>query len=809
MKRLFLLFLILLPLGSNLLAQELQACRQGRHSAPEARTAAASGDSIDVIHYDIRLDFLDLSQKKLEGFTEITFLPEYAGMQIFTFDLEQLTVDSVWLNGTSVNWSYNQLILNVISSQTHTLGDTLRARIFYQGQPISDPGGFGGFTFTTDTFFAFNLGVGMTVDPHNFGRCWYPCKDNFTERALYDFHIRTSNTRNAVCNGTLISDTDLLDGTHVMHWRLRDSIPTYLSSVAISNYIAHNATIQAALGPVPFTLHINPQDSLNAVNSMLRLDTTLKMFEHYFGPYVWERLGYVSVPFNGGAMEHATSIAYPRVTLNGSNTFEWLYAHELAHAWFGNLVTCHTAEDMWLNEGFAAWTEGFFYEKLNSEAEGRGYRRQKHRRAMQFRAASDGGFYPLSPVPHSITYGSTVYELGASTVQTLRHYIGDNLFFPAIAAYVQQYSFKTATSEDFRSFMEQHTGVPLTDFFDNWVYNTGTPNYTLDSFVSSPGLSGQYDVTVWLRQRRYGGTYLGSSNKVEIRFYDASGNQQSHTFQFNGAGSSQTIALPFAPDYALLDPEEKCLDANTDEVALIQTTGIRAFAQSFCNLNTLSVTDSARIQVAHHWVSPDPISTIPNVTFGRRYWKIDGDFPVGFSAKMTFTYDGRSTSTASNSNHYLDEGFITYTEDSLILMYRPGPGHAWEEVQGYLKNIANPNDMAGNMTVDVLKRGEYAYAMLDLTTSHQAQDIQQIEFMEMYPNPAENELNIRLNLPTGKGAVLTLLDLQGNQIRKADVFDFQSKIIWKLNGLSAGVYLVSLQMHDGSYDEVKRLMVKY
>ena len=802
---LFLIFSLLFCL--NTYAQDIHACRQGHHATAQARTSAASGDSIDVINYDIRLDISDLSSKRISGYTEIIFLPEYTGMQIFTFDLEQLTVDSVWLNGSSVSWSYNQLILNVISQGTHQLGDTLVTRIFYQGQPITDPGGFGGFTFTNDTFFAYNLGVGMTVDPHNFGRCWYPCKDNFTERATYDFHIRTSNTRNAVCNGTRISDTDLLDGTHVEHWKLRDSIPTYLSSVAISNYVLHQAMIQTSLGPVPFTLHVNPQDSLNAVNSMLRLDTTLKMFEHYFGPYVWERVGYVSVPFNGGAMEHATSIAYPRLTLNGSNTFEWLYAHELAHAWFGNLVTCHTAQDMWLNEGFAAWTEGFFYEKLNSLPEGRTYMRQKHRRAMQFRAASDGGFYPVSPVQHSITYGSTVYELGASTVQTLRHYIGDSLFFPAIHAYMQQYGFKTATSDDFRAFMEQQTGVPLTDFFDNWVYNTGTPNYTLDSFVSVFNSNGQYDVTVWLRQRRYGGAYLGSSNRTEVRFFDASGNQSTHTFQFNGAGSSQTITLPFTPTYALLDPDEKCLDATTDEVAMIQTTGIRTFVQSFCNLNTLSITDSARIQVAHHWVAPDPVSTIPNLTFGRRYWKIDGDFPAGFSAKMTFTYDGRASSTASNSNHYLDDGFITHTEDSLLLMYRPGPGYAWSEVQGYLRNIANPNDMAGNMTVDALQRGEYAFAMLNLQTQLNAEKKEE-KWMEVYPNPAHEELQIQLFLPAGKGAALRLMDLQGNEIRKADVFDFQSSVVWKLQGLSSGVYLLGLQMHDGSYAEVKRLIVK-
>jgi len=796
MKIVFLWYLIPLLFLSLASAQDILPCKQGMPVHTHAKTMAGSGDSIDVLHYAIHLDILNLTQKEIRGYTEIRFIPDYSGMQIFTFDLEQLQVDSVLLNQQSVSFSYDNLILNIFSPSAYSPSDTLTAVIYYQGQPVLDPGGFGGFTFTQDTFFAYNLGVGMTVDPHNFGRCWYPCKDNFIERATYEFHIRVSQAKTAVCNGTLISDTDLLDGTHVLHWTLADPIPTYLSSVAVSNYIVHRDTIQANLGPVPVSLYVNPQDSLNAVNSFTRLDTTVKMFEQYFGPYRWERLGYVSVPFNGGAMEHATSIAYPRVTITGNDVYEWLYVHELAHAWFGNLVTCETAGDMWLNEGFSAWTEGFFYEKIYSLTDGRNYARQKHRRALQFGSVSDGGFFALSGVPHVITYGSTVYELGASTVQTLRHYIGDALFFPAITQYMQYYAFRHANSDSLKLFLEQSTGVNLTDFFDNWVYNPGVPHYKIDSFQAQVNGNGSYDVQVWLSQQRYGGSFVGNSNRVELHFFDATGNREIRILEFSGAQASPVTELPFAPVRVWMDPEEKCLDATTDELRTITSTGVTQFVQSFCNLNTQTLSDSAKIFVAHNWVAPDSLiepGDIP-VQFGRRYWKIEGDFPAGFSAKMTFTYDGRNTSTASNSTHFLDDAFITGSEEKLILMYRPGSGHYWKEVQGYTANMGNLNDKAGNMTVDQLLPGEYAFALKSDGNAIENVIASLQESFVVYPNPAENKVQVQFHIPPGQQGIIRIIDLQGRELRKSTLHDFQTTLHWDLSAYPKGIYSFCLEI---------------
>ena len=792
MSRLFLPIL----LCSLAFAQDLPYCKFGHAPQMPHKPLVATGDSIDILHYDIRLNVLNLTQKEISGYTEIQLTPDFSGMQIFSFDLEQLQVDSVLVNQTPASFSYQSPALYVISGTAYGPGDTLTIRIYYQGNPITDPGGFGGFTFTNDSAFAYNLGVGMTVDPHNFGRCWYPCKDNFTERATYEFHIRVKQSQTAVCNGTLISDVDNLDGTRTLHWELKDKIPTYLSSVAVSNYIKHSGTIQLALGAIPFALYVNPTDSMNAVNSFARLDSTAKTFENYWGTYRWERIGFVSVPFNGGAMEHATSIAYPRVTINGNNTYEWLYAHELAHSWFGNLVTCETAADMWLNEGFAAWSEAFFYEKMNSPQAGRDYARQNHKVVLQLSSVYDGGFYAVSGIPHAITYGSTVYDRGASVAHNLRHYIGDNLYFPAIQQYMDTYKFKHAASDTLRNFLEQQTGIPLSDFFNAWVYNPGVPHFSIDSILTSADGNGGYNIQLSIRQRVYGGTQTANSNKIEVGFYDANYNPVVHTLSFSGVQYLTTINLPFMPVAVLIDPYEKLMDATTDEIRMISTTGASPFTQGFCNLITQTVQDSALVQVIHNWVSPD-FSLAPelgNIQLANRYWKIDGYFPSGFWAKMNFTYDGRTASTTTTTTNYLDNGFITHSEDSLILLYRPGPGYEWREVNAYTRNSGNTNDKFGNLSADTLQPGEYTLGMRPLVTSNSEELLSpKPEILKVYPNPAESQITLEIGLPHGASAHLKLKDLQGKVLRETEVFHFMTHLNWDMRTCPSGIYFIELE----------------
>ncbi len=132
------------------------------------------------------------------------------------------------------------------------------------------------------------------------------------------------------------------------------------------------------------------------------------------------------------SIEHATNVAYPSFAIDGQLTYEDLYTHELSHMWFGDMVTCESAEDMWLNEGWATFCAMYYTSSVYSEEEYRSQMRHHHKEVLRMTHFTDGDYLALYGISHEYTYGSTVYDKGATVVQSLRGYLGDDVFFPAV-----------------------------------------------------------------------------------------------------------------------------------------------------------------------------------------------------------------------------------------------------------------------------------------------------------------------------------------------------------------------------------------
>ena len=353
-------------------------------------------DSINVLNYSIHLDITNITNKFISGYTELTIVPKIDNLHNVQLDLLSFFIDSVIINGNKqLLLDYDDTLLTLPLSQVAHLNDTLIVAIYYYGYPQEDPGTshWGGFKFTTHS--AYNLGVGFEAIPHNFGRCWFPCNDNFTDRATYDFRILVQGTQGhvAVCNGTLLSsDTNYVcSGKREFHWAISDEIPTYLASVAVDDYKLVPDTFNGILGRIPIQLWVRQQDSLNAVLSFVNLKSILALFENKFGPYRWERIGYVGVDFDAGAMEHATTVAYPNACINGNTAYEGLYTHELSHSWFGNLITCSTAQDMWINEGWATFSEMVYEEAFFGRNTFLTNKRSKLNKVLRYNQIEEGG----------------------------------------------------------------------------------------------------------------------------------------------------------------------------------------------------------------------------------------------------------------------------------------------------------------------------------------------------------------------------------------------------------------------------------
>ena len=752
-------------------------------------------DSIDVLHYNIHLEITDIIGQKISGYTELRLKPKINNLHNIQLDLLLFSIDSITINGNKqLVWNYNDTLLSIPLSQVAHLNDTLIVVVYYFGHPQEDPGAshWGGFKFTSHS--AYNLGVGFQTIPHNYGRCWFPCNDNFTDRATYDFKITVMGSLNhfAICNGTLLTnDSNLVcSGKREFHWAISNEIPTYLASVAIDNYKLVPDTFDGILGRIPIQLWVRPQDTVKAVLSFVNLKNILTLFENKFGPYRWERVGYVGVDFDAGAMEHATNIAYPNFCINGNRDYEGLYTHELSHSWFGNLITCSTAQDMWINEGWATFSEMVYQEAFFGRNTFINNKRTKLNKVLRYNQIEEGGYITLNQVPDSITYGSSSYDKGSVVVQSLRTQMGDSLFYLSVKDMLNTYKFKDISSEQMRDYLTLRSGMNLNGFFNCWVFTPGFPHFSVDSFIVVPN-SSNFDVTVFVREKMRGRSTYSDGNRLEITFIDSLWNKVSKIIDISGGLGMATYTLPFKPICTFMDLYEKTDDATSDTYLTLKTIGTFTFDQTYFGGTVSNVTDSAFVRVEHNWVAPDDFKTaIPGVLISReRYWKIDGIFPHDFIMRGRFSYN----KTTSSGNGCLDIQLINNSVDSLVLLYRKGSSDDWKIIRSNRTGNAN----LGFLFSDSLKIGEYAFGIRNWQLYQSTGSLYKDSDNEIriIPNPASKTCTIKYDFKPGDE--LKVIDIQGKTLNYENTFSSEKEYQLAISDYKQGLYFVQINQKKG------------
>ncbi len=497
----------------------------------------------------------------------------------------------------------------------------------------------------------------MFADPHCYGRAWFPCFDNFTDRSTFDFAITCDTSCKAIGNGILQSVSALQGSKHTWFWKLDEPVPTYLAAIAVAPYALLQSTFHGKLGDKPVILACLPADTSNMKSAFVNLDTGLHIFEQYYGPYHFSRVGFNVVPFNSGAMEHATSITYPYFAIFGGTDQETLWAHELSHHWWGDLVTCRTAEDMWINEGWASYSEKLFVEKLYGMARYRAAIRENHRAVLQIAHVVDGGPLPVSGISTDHTYGPHVYYKGADVIHTLRSYMGDQAFMAAIAALMSQKKFQDISTADLQDVFETTSGQDLDTYFQDWIYSPGFPHFTvIAQYVNAN--AGAYTTSLRIRQQSRFNTRLYKKVPVTIRVYGKQFQYQDFATMQNVYDTTWNFVTAFEPAMTVIDPEEKISDAVTDETMVVKGNGIYPFLSEFMEVNVSNVQDSALLRVEHHWVGADESALhIPGLAISDyRYWVVDGTWS-NLSASATVNYNG-STTIINNTDAYLDQTLI-------------------------------------------------------------------------------------------------------------------------------------------------------
>jgi len=751
-------------------------------------------DTLGAEHYAIHLTDINLTNKTISGYTVSKLVSKINSLTSLKLELASLTVDSVFVDNIKTNlFSHEGNLINIALAAPLNEEDTAQTTIYYHGHPFVDPSGWGGFHFSGD--YALNLGVGFDAIPHNLGKAWFPCIDDFHDRALYDVYLTVANDKKAVSGGTLIGVTDNGNNTSTWHWKTIHTLPTYLISATTGKYSLVTDFFNGQQAQVPITYYCRPADSVKVAGTFINMKNILQVYESHFGPYPFERVGYTGTPGGLGAMEHASNVSYPFSGWTGSTDYEWWYAHELSHMWFGDKVTCASAEDMWLNEGWAVWCESFFREGLYGKQAYKENMRSKLKDVLQSTYVIDGGYYALYGIPQSLTYGNTVYQKGGQVTHTLRGYMGDSLFFGGVKAYLQQYGYNYSSSFDLRDFLTAYSGIDMGPFFEAWVFAPGFPHFSVDSFISIPSAIG-YDVTVYVRQKLKGTTVYANANHLEVTFMDSTWQKSIDTIVFSGITGNKTFHLPFSPVTVMADLDEKISDATTDVAKTLKSTGEYDYQQTFSKVLVEQIADSALVRITHNWVAADSLSVPqPGLRISdSRYWTVEGIFPPGFQAKGKFSYN-RAVS--------LDLTLLLNPKDSLVILYRPGAAYTWRGTTFTRQG----GWFAGTISVDTLQKGEYTLGVWDrLYLDTKAYNPVKDSHMKIYPNPSENQVNIQIDF--ANKVILSIYDSLGKLVETQIFSPGVNTIIWQNPGMSSSVYYFKLLDLQGNLMESNKVVFK-
>jgi aminopeptidase N len=381
-----------------------------------------------------------------------------------------LNVDSIKFGNTSLSYVHtSDHKLNITLDRNYSVGEEFEVKIFYQGVPSSS--GFGSFTFGSRHGFP---SIYTLSEPYG-SSDWWACKDTPADKVdSSDVWVTCDENLYAVSNGNLIEIVNNSNSTKTFKWKNSHPIAHYLISLAISNYhIYYNYFNYSQADSMPVIHYIYPDTFANVQSELDKTVEMIEVFSDRFGsyPFLNEKYGHAQFGWGGG-MENQT------VTSLGAFS-EGIISHELAHQWYGDKITCRDWHHIWLNEGFATYATGVYFEyKYGSE----GYQQYINTQMSGARNALGSIYVRDITDINQIFDGPRTYSKGACVLHMLRGILGDSVFFNILRAYASHpsVSYGTATTEDFQAIAESVCGSNLNYFFQQWIYGEMYPKYNFN-----------------------------------------------------------------------------------------------------------------------------------------------------------------------------------------------------------------------------------------------------------------------------------------------------------------------------------------
>ena len=746
--------------------------------------AQTAGEGFDVKHYEIHLGDFDFTTHTLQGeaLLEITAT---TNLNTAVLELMSLTATEVDCDFTSVeSFSQDGNFLTIHFAETIIAGESVILDVRYGGSTFNES--WGGVHWWGDK--VYNLGVGFDSQPHNLGKTWFPCVDDFTDKATYDLFITATNDKKAVCGGNLIETIDNGDGTTTWHWNTPQAVATYHIYFIVAELDLWEDTYHGIERDIPIEVYTIPSLSNKVAATFVHIKEIAAFFEEHLGPYPFNRIGYVSTSL--GCMEHTDNIALATSVISGNTANEEYLAHELSHMWSGNLVTCAEAGDMWLNEGFAQFLGTFYMAGVYGE--------QKFQTAISNKVEQiiswcniPNNWMPLNNIPLNMTYDNkAVYERGAVIVNTMMNYMGRENFLSAMRQYFSQYAYQAATSAQLCEALTQYSGIDMQGFFDSYVYSSGMPHlYAVIESVTPVG--NQYEVGLKLSYQHIGDTHIGQNNKYEVTFIGSDFQLVTEKLTWDGLHGNATITLDFEPVAVVNDFNNNWLDGKRQKNFMLKNSNDATIGDLI--LKATALTDSVFVAVEDHFVGPYDDPLVEALTLSsKHFWTVSRHDFGKATVRGSFYYSKTG-----------DSDIIQTKNDSVTLLYRKDASEPWHEVAFTLE--PGSTWKVGFMHVEDLLSGEYTLASWDKTILGLGEWIEMENGMQVFPNPAENQVNVRWQGKVSGQLVLT--DLNGRVLKRFAVDDTDT-LQFSTDGLATGSYQLSRTDANGTILEIKQIVIK-
>jgi aminopeptidase N len=514
--------------------------------APAASsTIDGPGARIDVLGYVIDID-LQPQTSTFSAAAEITFVLREASDRV-RFDLVGLTVDSVKLGDSSVEFSRDAGDLFIGLDASAVVGATVSATVFYGGTPRDG------------LIFRRNMHGNPTVFADNWpdrARQWFPSVDHPSDKATVEFRVRAPAEWRVVGVGRQLSEEVLDGGRKLTVWATDRPIPVYTMVFGAADLVVGNA---GALGCeaagrrcMPISWWMFPEDASRGDELFRGAESITALFDSLIAPFPYEKLALVQSSTRYGGMENSSAIfLYEQV--GQAESTEGLLAHEIAHQWFGDAVTEREWPHLWLSEGFATYFTTVFFELARSQGTARDMRERQKQGYMASPQAVASPVIGEQPENLRDLLNANNYQKGAWVLHMLRRLVGDDKFFNGVRRYFTQYRHGTALTGDFQRIMEEEAGEALDWFFEQWLYRPGYPQVEM-RYSWDPSTR---FMTMTLEQVQPGPAYKFPL-EFEV-FFEGQDVMARHAVMMEGRERVSQVLLPYEPSRIVFDPRNDLL----------------------------------------------------------------------------------------------------------------------------------------------------------------------------------------------------------------------------------------------------------